>query len=377
MKNLSIKNPSTTRWQYSLTSSYRALLHAPSPMAISRDLHLFGIMLGSALPLKNALENLARTSTSPALSSAYTAMLESVQRGASLQDAIAPFSHIFSPLGVALIRSGAHAGNLPEILEKLSSYFARLASNRASFLKALSYPVFVCISIVVAFVVIAIFVIPNFADLFASFDVELPFSTRSLLWVSWAITEFWWVWVAGLGAFVLLGALAFSRKGMFHHERISRAGFSLILRLPLFGRLLVYRDLWGYFLGFSYLYNARIEFDRAMPIALLSLQLPPVRDELTKASEQIEQGVALDVALGSCGYIDGVMRSFLATAQSSGELGEMLGLCANYCQSVYEQQIARLLALIEPLSTIAIALVVGWLAFGIFLPIWELGSINL
>lgn len=356
-------------------SAHASTFTRPSPLALSRDLHLFGIMLQAALPLKDTLENLSRTSTNQTLKSTYAHMLVQMRSGASLQVAIAPFSHVFSPLGVALIQAGAESGNLPQILSTLSSYFDQIAKTRSNFLKALLYPIFVCISIVVAFVVIAIFVIPNFAELFASFEVELPFSTRSLLAISWAIHEFWWVWAGVLFALVLV--VVFARTSQRLSEKLAHIGFRAILRAPLMGKLLVYRDLWGYFLGFSYLYNAHIEFDKALPIALLSLQIPPVQQSIASASDRISKGDALDRAFGACSYIDSSLRSFLATAQSSGELGEILGLCASYCQSMYEQQIARMLALIEPLSTIAIALVVGWLAFGIFLPIWELGSINL
>ena len=361
----------STNKRASLSSAFTR----PSPLALSRDLHLFGIMLQAALPLKDALENLSRTSTNQTLQSTYAHMLAQMRSGASLQVAIAPFAHVFSPLGVALIQAGAESGNLPQILSALSSYFAQIAKTRASFLKALLYPIFVCVSIVIAFVVIAMFVIPNFAELFASFDVELPFSTRSLLAISWAMNELWWVWVGLLGVLALVLLLA--QKSQILNENLKRMGFGIILRAPLVGKLLVYRDLWGYFLGFSYLYNAHIEFDKALPIALLSLQIPLVQKSIVSVSDRISKGETLDRAFGACGYIDSSLRSFLATAQSSGELGEILGLCANYCQSMYEQQISRMLALIEPLSTIAIALVVGWLAFGIFLPIWELGSINL
>lgn len=344
----------------------------PKPLLIAQDLRLLSIMLRAHISLQDALLTLSHTSQNAALSSVYKQILAQLQAGVSLPKAIEPYAHIFSPMGIALLHSGAQSSELDSIVEILARYFQTIAKNRANFLKALFYPIFVLLGIAVAFIIIALFVIPEFSTLFASFDAVLPLSTRTLIAVSSLVQEFWWgLGLAGL-ALLYVGVVSVRKKNALY-----TATLALLLRAPLLGRLLLYRELWGYFLGFFYLYQAHIDFDTSLPIALQSVQNPTLQRALSISCERVTRGDALDRAFASCAYIDTTLQSFLATAQKSGELECILELCAQYCHDMYEQQIARILALIEPFSTIIIALFVSWLAFGIFLPIWELGGISL
>lgn len=344
----------------------------PSPLHIAQDLRLLSIMLRASISLQEALATLEHTSQNPLLTRAYKQILAQLQIGASLPNALQPFSHIFSPMGIALIHSGAESGNLSQILEVLSRYFHTTAKTRSSFLKALFYPIFVLLGIMGAFIIIALFVIPQFSEVFASFGVALPISTQALIFASSLMQDFWWAFMLLLLALTYVGIVCKRSQNVIYIVAL-RA----ILRTPLFGRMLVYRDLWGYFLGFFYLYQARIDFHKSLPIALSSVQNPVIKQSIAASCKQISLGLTLDRAFVSCVYIDPTLQSFLTAAQKSGELECVLELCAQYCQDIYEQQITKILALIEPFSTIVIALFVGWLAFGIFLPIWELGSISL
>lgn len=344
----------------------------PSPLHIAQDLRLFSIMLQASISLQEALATLERTSQNPLLARTYKQILSQLQAGASLPNALQPFSHIFSPMGIALIHSGAESGNLSQILEILSRYFHTTAKTRSNFLKALFYPLFVLLGIMGAFVIIALFVIPQFSEVFASFGAALPLSTQALIFASSLVQELWWAFVLLVVALVYVSIVCKRSQ-----NTIYMASLRALLRAPLLGRMLVYKDLWGYFLGFFYLYQAHIDFHKSLPIALSSVQNPAIKQSLAESCKQVSLGIALDKAFSSCVYMDPTLQSFLATAQKSGELECILELCAQYCQDIYEQQITKILALIEPFSTIIIALFVGWLAFGIFLPIWELGSISL
>lgn len=344
----------------------------PSPLVLSQNLHLFAIMLDSALPLKDTLESLAQSAPSAFLRDMYRQILLCIQAGLSFQEALAPFSRIFSPMGVALLSAGVESSQLPQMLKILSAYFKDLSNNHANFLKALFYPSFVLLSICVAFVVIAYFVIPQFAELFASFGAVLPLSTQALMAVSSALHSY--------GAFIALGALlfgAFVWGCVARENALYRRFAAIFLCAPLFGSLVVYRDLWAYFLSFWYLYTARLDFKQVLHLAAHAIQSPIIKAQILQAAELVARGQNLGVAFSRCTFIDNNIKHFLATADKSGQLEQMLELSTKYYQGLYEQKIARILAFIEPLSTMLIALVVAWLAFGIFLPIWELGGINL
>lgn len=344
----------------------------PKPILLAQDLQLLSIMLDSALPIKDALESLVETSPNLFLRQMYQEILVSIQAGISFQKAITPFSRIFSPMGIALLCAGAESGNLAPMFKILSSYFQTLAQNRSNFLKALFYPVFVLLSVCVAFGVIMWFVIPQFSELFLTFDAALPWSTRALIALSAFFTNYVWLLCGLIGGIGVVLWLSIVRKNILW-EWLCRG----VLFVPLFGKLMLYRDLWAYFLSFSYLYKAHIDLNKTLLLAAQTLQHPTIKNEILQATQTLHTGQNLADAFWQCTFLDHTAKHFLSAAQKSGELTEMLYLSEQYYKNLYEHLISKILTFIEPFSTILIAFVVGWLAFGIFLPIWELGSINL
>ncbi|MGX3044579.1 type II secretion system F family protein [Helicobacter sp. T3_23-1056] len=342
-----------------------------NPLTISQDLALLSIMLESALPIKDAFISLERSTPSPILASAYRKILATIHNGESLEKAITPFKNIYTPMGIALIKAGIKGGKLAFICKILSEYFHHISTTKSNISKALFYPAFVCISAIFAFVFIAYFVIPQFSELFLSFGIDLPFSSKSLIFVSEILQDF--------GLYMLLFlcvVLGFVARGLRVKNRVYFYIYRVLLDMPFFGKIMLYRDLWVYFLSFLHLYEAGVDFDTTLKVSLQTIQNPHLKNELSHTIFAIKNGKNLYEAFVPCPHIEANVKHFLAIAQQSGELAKMLKLCVQYYKSKYEHLSAKILTYIEPFSTILIALLVAWLAFGIFLPIWELGSIG-
>lgn len=350
----------------------KSLFSTPlNPLTISQDLALLSIMLESALPIKDAFMSLERSTPSPILASAYRKILATIHNGESLEKAITPFKNIYTPMGIALIKAGIKGGKLAFICKILSEYFHHISTTKSNISKALFYPAFVCISAIFAFVFIAYFVIPQFSELFLSFGIDLPFSSKSLIFVSEILQDF--------GLYMLLFlcvVLGFVARSLRVKNRLYFYIYRVLLDMPFFGNIMLYRDLWVYFLSFLHLYEAGVDFDTTLKVSLQTIQNPHLKNELSHTIFAIKNGKNLYEAFVPCPHIEANVKHFLAIAQQSGELAKMLKLCVQYYKSKYEHLSAKILTYIEPFSTILIALLVAWLAFGIFLPIWELGSIG-
>ncbi len=361
-----------TKKDFTNDFGFKSLFSRPiNPLTISQDLALLSIMLESALPIKDAFISLERSTPSPILASAYQKILETIHNGESLQKAIIPLQNIYTPMGIALIQAGIKGGKLPSICKILSEYFHHISMTKSSISKALFYPAFVCISAIFAFVFIAYFVIPQFSELFLSFGIDLPFSSKSLIFVSEILQDF--------GLYMLLFlcvAFGFVARSLRVKNRLYFHIYRVLLDMPFVGRIILYRDLWVYFLSFLHLYEAGVDFDTTLQVSLQTIQNPHLKNELTHTIIAIKNGKNLYEAFAPCPHIEANVKHFLAIAQQSGELAKMLKLCVQYYKSKYEHLSTKILTYIEPFSTIVIALLVAWLAFGIFLPIWELGSVG-
>ncbi len=352
-----------------INEEFATFLKPPKPLIISQDLSQFSVMLDSALPIKDALQSLKNTSVSPYLRKMYADILDSIHNGKGFDEALGSYANIFTPMGIALIEAGIKSGKLATMLHILAEYFESLAKLRAKFFKALFYPVFVLLSVFASFIFIAWFVIPQFSELFISFGATLPLSTQSLIFISQCLQHY--------GIYIAICIAIASIVCIYSHKKKGKFftySTTLILQIPFIGSLIIYRDLWSYFLGFLYLYTSGIEFEKTLLIASKSIQNPILKQEIASIATSVKNGANLQEAFLGLRFVDMNVKNFIATAQKSGELGAMLRLCAKYYEGLYENLNTRILTYIEPFSTILMALVVGWLAFGIFLPIWELGA---
>ena len=209
------------------------------------------------------------------------------------------------------------------------------------------------------------------SHIFLSFGIDLPFSSKSLIFVSEILQDF--------GLYMLLFlcvAFGFVARSLRVKNSLYFHIYRVLLDMPFVGRISLYRDLWVYFLSFLHLYEAGVDFDTTLQVSLQTIQNPHLKNELSHTIIAIKNGKNLYEAFAPCPHIEANVKHFLAIAQQSGELAKMLKLCVQYYKSKYEHLSTKILTYIEPFSTIVIALLVAWLAFGIFLPIWELGSVG-
>ncbi len=355
-----------------IKEQFSPLLKKPKTLEFSQDLHQIAIMLESNLQIKDILESLRFSSSSAFLRKMYSEILASLNKGATFSEALSVYKKIFSPMGLALIDSGIKSGKLAQIFNTLASHFEALAILKSKFLKVLFYPIFVIISVCVAFLFIAWFVIPQFYELFASFDKALPLSTQSLIFISDMLQNY--------GVYILLGIAIVALiivRGYHQSKNIFRFCHNVILHLPIISKLVIYKDFWAYFLSFFYLYQSGLDFSTTLNIASLSISNPILKQETKKIESLVKKGKNLNDAFNDRLFFDLNVKNFIATAQKSSELEKMLKLCVKHYEYLYESSINKTLLYIEPIATILMALLVGWLAFGIFLPIWELGGVGL
>ncbi|GAD19728.1 general secretory pathway protein F [Helicobacter fennelliae MRY12-0050] len=355
-----------------IKEDFSTYLKSPKPIELAQDLRQFSIMLESALPINDILESLKIASANAYLRKMYGEILDSIHQGKSLSTALMPFAKIFTPMGMALIDCGVQSGKLAQILCVLSDYFESSASLRAKFFKALFYPIFIIVSVIAAFVLIAWFVIPQFIELFSSFDVALPLSTQSLIFISDVVVDYGLIML--FSVIVCGGVIVWSYiKRGFAYKTLH----TLALYMPLVSQLVMYKDFWAYFTSFAYLYESGIDFDITLRTAAQSISNPILHKEIAKIQSSIQQGVPLDSAFDEIDFFDLNIKNFISTAQKGGNLDQMLTLCAKHYYVAYQHLMDKILALTEPMATILMAVVVAWLAFGIFLPIWELGGMSL
>jgi MSHA biogenesis protein MshG len=164
------------------------------------DLLLFtrqlGTMVRAGLPLMQALSGMQKSSGNPKLGALIGKLREDLDQGLELSQAMAHHPEFFDDYYVSMIRVGEGAGRLDEVFVRLFAQLEFERDMRQKIKGALRYPTFVVIAIAIAVAILAIFVIPVFAKVYAGMKVELPLLTRVLLAVSDAAVNWWWAMLA-------------------------------------------------------------------------------------------------------------------------------------------------------------------------------------
>src|SRR5579883_1497888 len=164
----------------------------------------FSVMIDAGLPLVQCLEILAGNQENMVFQKALTGVRTTVEGGATLAAAMRQYPKIFDDLSVNMVEAGEAGGILDTILQRLAVYVEKSVKLRAAVKSALVYPVSVISFALLIVAALLKFVVPIFANLFASMDVTLPLMTRMVINASAIVAQFWWVFSILL-ALVIVG----------------------------------------------------------------------------------------------------------------------------------------------------------------------------
>ncbi len=205
------------------------------PKVKTRDIVImtrqFATMINAGLPLVQSLDILAKQSDNKTLQSTLQAVLYDVESGNTLADAMREHTKVFLPLYVNMVAAGETGGILDTILIRLAVFLEKAESLSRKVKGAMIYPGVISFVALSAIVVLLLFVIPTFQQMFASFDQVLPLPTRIVIMASDILQGYWWAMGGGIMASVwLFKRWIATSSGRLIFDQI-------LLRLPVFGNL--------------------------------------------------------------------------------------------------------------------------------------------
>jgi general secretion pathway protein F len=324
----------------------------------TRDLLIFthelSTLLASGLPLDRSLQILSELSERAEMKRVVADVLQSVQRGKSLAEALAQHPKVFAPLYVNMVKAGEIGGVLDAVLHRLEDYLERADELKNEVRSALIYPALLTFVALASVTILLTYVLPKFAAIFAEMGQALPFSTRFLLGLSAAMRGYWWA--------LLLGVVAAYFGGLHY------------IRTPA-GRL-----KWDQF-------QLRIVLGTLLKSGVPMLQaLDIVRDVsenlvLAQAIDEVKVGVrggsGVAGPLSHSAVFPPLALQMISVGEETGKLDEMLVQVAEYFDKDVRQQVKRLTALLEPALLLVGGVVVGFVVLSMFSAIFSINNMPL
>lgn len=342
----------------------------PSARAMAVATQELAALLQARLALDRALVILGELEETRRLRAPLAAVLASVRDGMSLADAFEA-TGIFSRAYITMVRAGETGGNLEVTLRALADYLARASAIRETIISALVYPAILLCTAGLSIVFILMFVLPEFAPMFAEAGKALPPSTRIVMAVGAFVTGYWWlIGVLALAGFLLL------RRAM--KAPVFRHGWDrAVLRLPILGGLVRKMEIER----FSRMLGTLLLNGVALPQALLitrdTLGNSVIAGAVGETAARLKEGEPLVGRLQQTGVFPAVALDFVRIGEETGALGEMLLKQAELYEREIRHAIDRLLALIVPLLTVLMGLLVGGLIASVLSAILSINDLAL
>jgi MSHA biogenesis protein MshG len=326
-------------------------------------------LMKAGVPIMRALAGLQESSANPAMKSVLGQLRESLDSGRELSVSMARQPGIFTPFYLAMVRVGEMTGRLEEVFLRLFDHMEFERFMREQVKSALRYPTFVILAMIAAMVVVNIWVIPTFAKVFAGFGAELPLITRMLIGFSNFMVD-WWHMLLGI---VVVAGFVFKSWTSTTNGRYLWDKFKM--RIPIAGKIVRKATLARFARSFALASRSGVPVIQALTTVAQTVDNDFIAAKVVKMRDSVERGESVLRAAIATGAFTPVVLQMIAVGEESGSLDEMMEEISAMYQSEVEYELKTLSQQIEPLLIVMLGAMVLVLALGIFLPLWDLGSV--
>ena len=336
------------------------------------DLLLFtrqmGNMVRAGLPMMESIEGIQKSTGSKALVKILQAVREDLDKGVVLSTAFSHHPKMFNDYYVSMVRVGEESGRLEESFQSLFKQIEFDRNMRQKIKSALRYPSFVMIAIAIAIFILMIFVIPVFAKVYASLNVQLPLLTRVLIASSDFAVGYWWVVLLAVGGvYYLFHYWVKSPQGKYAWDKFK-------LKLPIIGKILVKATIARFCRSFATAGKSGVPIVQAFQLVSRVVDNAYYEERILQMRNGVERGETLSRVARTSGIFSPLELQMISVGEDTGEVDAMVEQIAVMYQEDVEYEVSKLSEAIEPILLAVMGVLVGILLLGIFMPLWDLGQ---
>jgi len=323
----------------------------------------------AGVPILRALAGLQESATNATFKEVIGDLRASLDAGRELSAAMRRHPEVFSPFYISLVRVGETTGQLEESFNRLFLYLEFERETRQRVKAAVRYPIIVVVVIAVAIAIVNFAVIPAFAKIFEANKVPLPLLTQFLVGTSSFFINYWYVLVAAIvGAVAGVRMLLGTDQGRYAWDRMK-------MRLPVAGPILLRATLSRFARSMSLAVRAGVPIVQSLTVVADVVANRHIALRIEQMRDGVERGESILRTATVAGVFTPTVLQMIAVGEETGELDDLLAEVADMYEREVDYDVKNLAASIEPILTIALAVLVLILALGVFLPMWDMGRV--
>lgn len=325
-------------------------------------------LLAAGVTLVEALTALVDQVEKERLKRVLSETKQKVNEGSSLADALQMHEKVFGKLYVNMIRAGEHSGALDAVLLRLAEFTEGQARLKQKVIGTMMYPAIMALVGGGVLVLLMTVVVPKVTKVFDDMKVQLPWTTRFLIFSSNALQDYWFVFlplvIASITGFVYWSS---SEAGKPVFDR-------MVLKVPVFGGLIRMLSVARFTRTLATLLKSGVPLLTAMDIVKNVVTNSVLANVIDKAKDAISEGESIAAPLKKSGEFPPLVYHMIAIGEKSGQLEDMLVNVSDSYESQVNVRIGALTSLLEPLMIVAMGGVIAFVAFSILMPILQMNS---
>ncbi|MBK6403421.1 MAG: type II secretion system F family protein [Rhodocyclaceae bacterium] len=320
----------------------------------------------AGVPILEGLTDLRDSLENPRFREVIAGMIESIDGGKTLSQAMAEHPSVFDDVFVSLIAAGEHTGKLQEVLGNLVESLKWQDELAAQTKKLIMYPAFMGTVVIGVILFMMIYLVPKMVGFITNMGHELPLHTKLLIGTSNVFVNHWYL-VIGLPLALVAVAVAMVRT----HPAARLRFDSTKLRLPLVGVLLRKVILSRFASVFAMMYGSGISILDSLRASEGVVGNQAIRNGLRQVGEMIAEGQSITTAFQNVGLFPPLVIRMLKVGENTGALDTALVNVGYFYGRDVRESLGRIQALIEPVMTIVLGLMLGWVMLSVLGPVYD------
>jgi len=321
-------------------------------------------MLSAGLTVLRSIDILYNRADKPRLKRIYLRLYEDIQKGLSLTDAFREQEGSFPVLLVNMVQAGEMSGSLDRVMGRMAEHYEKENKLMNKVRTSMVYPIILLVVTFAVMIALFVFVLPQFFKMFEG--AQLPAITRGVMAISNFLINRWYVAVLVV-LFIILGVTLLKQQPGVRRRMDRRK-----LYFPIIGKLNRTIYVSRFTNSMSILYSSGITMIDAVNIAVSVLNNTYVSSQFLTVVQDIEQGAMLSSSIEKTGLFDPMVTSVIYVGEESGSLDVMLAKLSDFYDEEAQTAMQKMVALLEPLMMILIAIIIGVVVAAVLLPIYSM-----
>ncbi len=341
----------------------------PSQKDVVVFVRQFATMINAGLPLVQCLDILGMQGTNKMFNKTIMDVKARIEQGDTFADSLRRHPKTFDSLFCNMIEAGEIGGILDVILLRLAAYIEKAMNIKGKVKAALVYPVAIMVVAVSVVAFLLIFIIPQFATMFADMGgMKLPAVTQSVIWLSDQLVHTWYIFLGiPFALYFAVVRINKTEKGKFITD-------SLLLKLPVVGMLIQKVSVAKFTRTMGTLISSGVPIIEGLSITSKTAGNKVIERAITEVIEDIKQGKGLGEPLREQGVFPPMVVQMIDVGEQSGALDTMMNKIADFYDTEVDDAVESLTSLLEPMLMVFLAVVVGYVVIAMYMPIFKMGA---